>query len=86
MLLLVKDIERTWFDYIANLDRETHFSLMDEQYESKVINALNVPERKLLRAKADILERLRSIGSSIKLTSEVHHSSDEMHKNQQWFI
>ena len=66
---------KAWFDYIANLDRETLPSLMDEQYE---VRSLTKGPQKAIEAKADILERLRSIGSSIKLTSEVHHSSNEM--------
>ena len=66
---------KAWFDYIANLDRETLPSLMDEQYE---VRSLTKGPQKAIEAKADILERLRSIGSSIKLTSEVHRSSNEM--------
>ena len=48
---------------------------MDDQFE---VRSLTKGPQKSIKAKADILERLRSIGSSTKLTSEVHHSSDEM--------
>ena len=66
---------KAWFDYIGNVDRKTLPSLMDDQFE---VRSLTKGPQKSFEAKADILERLRSIGSSIKLTSEVHHSSDEM--------
>ena len=66
---------KAWFDYIGNLDRETLPSLMDDQFE---VRSLTKGPQKSIEAKAVILERLRSIGSSIKLTSEVHHSSDDL--------
>ena len=66
---------KAWFDYIGKLDRETLPSLMDDQFK---VRSLTKGPQKSIEAKAEILERLRSIGSSIKLTSEVHHSSDEM--------
>ena len=47
---------------------------MDDQFE---VRSLTKGPQKSVEAKAVILERLRSIGSSIKLTSEVHHSSDD---------
>ena len=61
---------KAWFDYIGNVDRKTLPSLMDDQFE---VRSLTKGPQKSIEAKADILERLRSIGSSIKLTSEVHH-------------
>ena len=60
---------------MSNLDRETLPSLMDEKFE---VRSLTKGPQKTIESKQEILERISNIGTSIKLTPEVHHSSDEM--------
>ena len=67
--------KKAWFDYMSNLDRETLPSLMDDKFE---LRSLTKGPQKTIESKQEILERISNIGTSIKLTPEVHHSSDDL--------
>ena len=67
--------KKAWFDYMNNLDRETLPSLMGDKFEMR---SLTKGPQKPIETKIEILERISNIGTSIKLTPEVHHSSDDL--------
>tara|TARA_Y100001970_G_scaffold182255_1_gene221752 strand:+ start:177 stop:515 length:339 start_codon:yes stop_codon:yes gene_type:complete len=67
--------KKAWFDYMSNLDRETLPSLMDDKFE---LRSLTKGRQKTIESKQEILERISNIGTSIKLTPEVYHSSDDL--------
>ena len=66
--------KKAWFDYMSNVDRETLPTLMDDKFEMR---SLTKGPQKPIESKKEILERISNIGTSIKLTPEVHHSSDD---------
>ena len=66
---------KAWFDYMSNLNSETLPSLMDDKFEMR---SLTKGPQKPIESKKEILERISNIGTSIKLTPEVHYSSDDL--------
>ena len=72
---LGENYKKAWFDYMSNFDRETLPSLIDDKFEMR---SLTKGTQKPIESKKEILERISNIGTSIKLTPEVHYSSNEL--------
>ena len=60
---------------MSNFDSETLPSLIDDKFEMR---SLTKGPQKPIESKKEILERISNIGTSIKLTPEVHYSSNEL--------